>query len=230
MIDAQPMLQIENLAVAAGGKRLLHAIGFDLAANEFLAVTGPSGVGKSTLLRAIAGLDDPAEGQVLLHGQTPASHGWPAFRRRIVFMHQRPVMLAGSVRENLQHPLRFHSVDRAFDDGEAKRLLGRLGLHTSHLDQEANTLSVGEQQRISLVRALLIGPEVLLLDEPTSALDELSREALERVLHEDLKQRGCAAILVTHDRAQAARLCDREIRLAAHVAADARDGRDEHGT
>jgi putative ABC transport system ATP-binding protein len=217
MDETSPLLRVDDLAVEVGGRRLLERVSFTLDANEFLAITGPSGVGKSTLLRAIAGLDDPATGRVSLHERPPSVHGWPAFRRCVVFMHQRPVMLAGTVRDNLERPFDFDGIDHGFDEEEATRLLGRLGLNTGHLTQEARTLSIGEQQRISLIRALLIRPEVLLLDEPTSALDEISRDALERVLHDDLKQRGCAAILITHDRAQAERLCDRELSLHEHV-------------
>ena len=89
------LLRIDDLAVSAGGVRLLDGVMMKLCAGELLALTGPSGCGKTTLLRAIAGLDDPETGEVHFNGATPGEMGWPQFRRHVVFLHQRPVMLEG---------------------------------------------------------------------------------------------------------------------------------------
>jgi putative ABC transport system ATP-binding protein len=213
----EALLSTIDLAVSAGGARLLEGITLELHAGEMLALTGPSGCGKTSLLRAIAGLDDPDAGEVRFRNQPPEEIGWPAFRRRVVFVHQRPVMLSATVEENLRRPLRHRHVAREFDRDRAVALLVDFELSEAHLAQAARTLSVGQQQRVSVVRALLIEPEVLLLDEPTSALDEEARSAVEDLLRLEGHRSGRAALVVTHDREQARRLCDRSLDLRAHI-------------
>ncbi|UCD75782.1 MAG: ATP-binding cassette domain-containing protein [Phycisphaerales bacterium] len=218
------LLSIDDLAVSAGGVRLLEGVTMRMRPDELVALTGPSGCGKTTLLRAIAGLDDPSSGQVRFNGTTPGEMGWPRFRRHVVFLHQRPVMLEAPVEENLGRPLKHKSVDKIFDRDHAADLLAEVGLTAGHLKQPARTLSIGEQQRVSLVRALLIEPEVLLLDEPTSALDEDSRAAIEELLKRKTSGGECAAIVVTHDRRQAERLADRVVNLKDHLSAGRNGG------
>ena len=144
--------------------------------------------------------------------------GWPVFRRHVTFVHQRPVMLNATVEENLRRPLTHRHVAKDFDRDRALTLLRDLALGEEHLPQPARTLSIGQQQRVSVVRALLIEPEVLLLDEPTSALDEDARSGLEDLLRREGHRTGRAALVVTHDREQARRLCDRQMDLREHIA------------
>jgi ABC-type lipoprotein export system ATPase subunit len=108
-------------------------------------------------------------------------------------------------------------VAKDFDRDRALALLRDLTLGEEHLTQQARTLSIGQQQRVSVVRALLIEPEVLLLDEPTSALDEDARSGLEDLLRREGHRTGRAALVVTHDREQARRLCDRQMDLREHL-------------
>lgn len=213
----ETLLSTSELAVSAGGVRLLEGITIELHAGEMLALTGPSGCGKTSLLRAIAGLDDPDAGAVRFRGREPDEMGWPVFRRHVTFVHQRPVMLNATVEENLRRPLRHRHVALDFDRDRTVALLRDLALGEEHLSQQARTLSIGQQQRVSVVRALLIEPEVLLLDEPTSALDEDARSGLEDLLRREGHRRGRAALVVTHDREQARRLCDRQMDLREHL-------------
>jgi putative ABC transport system ATP-binding protein len=213
----QTLLSTIDLAVSAGGARLLENITLELCAGEMLALTGPSGCGKTSLLRAIAGLDDPEAGELRFRDQRPRDIGWPAYRRHVTFVHQRPVMLNATVEGNLRRPFQYRHVAREFDRDRAVALLKDFGLGEEHLAQEARTLSIGQQQRVSLVRALLIEPDVLLLDEPTSALDEDARSAVEDLLRREGHRKGRAALLVTHDREQARRLCDRSLDLREHI-------------
>jgi putative ABC transport system ATP-binding protein len=213
-----PLLIATDLQIAAGGRTLLNGVSLALAEGELLAVTGPSGCGKTSLLRAIAGLDDAAGGTVRLRGRSPEEHGWPMFRRHVVFLHQRPVMLDTSVEENLRRPLRCRTVQRQFDHPRAAALLAEMGLPADCLTQQARTLSIGEQQRVALARALLIEPEVLLLDEPTSALDADTRDVLEELAEREIRVHHRSAIIVTHDAEQARRLCDRHLDLRPHMA------------
>ena len=208
---------MRGLAVAPGGAPVLKDVNIALRREVLLGVLGPSGCGKTSLLRAIAGLEDAAAGEVRLHGRSPDEVGWPVYRRTVTLVQQQPVMLDDTVLENLARPFRHHSVSRPFDRGLAVDLLETLGLTERCLGQQARTLSVGEQQRVALLRAILIGPEVLLLDEPTSALDEESEAIIERVLRLQVRHNGRSAIVVTHDRSQAERLCDERLDLQPHA-------------
>jgi ABC-type iron transport system FetAB ATPase subunit len=211
------MLQVTDIAVEAGGKTLLAGLGIDLAPGELLALRGPSGCGKTTLLRTINGLSDALAGTVRLDGEAPAAIGWPVFRRRVLLVEQRAVLLEGSVRANLERPFDYLSASDVFPHERSLELLQRLGLTGDHLNQEARSLSEGEQQRVSLVRALLVNPSVLLLDEPTSALDENTVKRVEALIRDEAERCGLSALIVTHDRIQAGRWCQRTLDLLPYL-------------
>jgi putative ABC transport system ATP-binding protein len=210
-------LRGRGLAVEAG-TRLLSGLDLDVAPGEVCAVTGASGVGKTTLLRALAGLIDFAEGEVRLGGQIPADIGWPTFRRRVVYVAQRPALHEESVEATLARPFRYRSAKGAFSAGRAEELLARVGVGAERLSQEARSLSVGQQQRVCVVRGLLVEPEFLLADEPTSALDAEAVRAVEELLREEAHLRQMGVLVVTHDAAQAERFCDRRIDLGPFAA------------
>jgi ABC-type iron transport system FetAB ATPase subunit len=213
------LLDLRELSVSAGGRVLVSGIGITLEKGEMVALCGPSGCGKTSLLRAVAGLDDLAGGQVLLNGSTPGEVGWPRFRRRVVLVDQRPVLLPGSVRDNLALPFGYAvSSGTPFPDEEARFLLETFGVARERFAQEARTLSQGQQQRVCLARAFLLKPEVLLLDEPTSALDPEAVSSVESSLVSETRRRGLSALIVTHDREQARRLCDRAVDLSDYGA------------
>ncbi len=209
------------MEVIIGGVRLLCDVAFSVARGELLGLMAPSGRGKTTLLRTAAGLIDGGTGRILLHGRPPEHYGWPAFRRRVVLVGQKPALLDASVEANLRRPWRYASAAGTFPEAEAGALLERLGLDGAALSQQAHTLSVGQQQRVCLVRALLLEPDALLLDEPTSALDEDAAAAVEHTLREQAETRGMAAVVVSHDRAQMARLCARSVELAPYQCGEA---------
>ena len=158
---------------------------------------GPSGSGKSSLLRLLNRLADPDEGSVRFRGDDVRSLDPLDLRRRAVLVPQLPAPLPGSVADNVAYGpgLRGQAVDPVAP-------LRQAGLDRSFAGRDAGRLSVGEQQRVMLARALALAPEVLLLDEPTAALDERAREGVERTL----AALPCSMVLVTHDRAQAERL------------------------
>ena len=181
-------------------------------------MTGRSGCGKTSLLRAVAGLSEPVQGTVLLQGQPPDATGWPAFRRKVTYVEQMPVMLQGTVRDNLAGPFAYHTARSSYDETKALGLLEALELERSILDQEARSLSGGQKQRVSLARALLIHSDVLLLDEPTSSLDEQSAAAVESTILQACQTRGLAALVVTHSSYQARRWSKRTVSLDRYVA------------
>jgi len=202
------LLRLSNLAIAVGGRTLLSSLNLELTPGRLVAVCGPSGCGKSTLLRTINGLIDFPEGKVELQNHTPDQIGWPEYRRQVVLVEQQPVMLAGSVADNLERPFTFQHSTAQYTADQARQLLDRLGLGNVNLSETAQVLSIGQQQRVSLIRALMIGPKVVLLDEPTSALDSKASTRVEQLIIETAHQHGMAALIVTHAPDQAQRWCD----------------------
>jgi putative ABC transport system ATP-binding protein len=170
------------------------------------ALLGPSGSGKSTTLRLLNRLADPDEGVVRIDGDDVRSLDVLELRRRAVLVPQLPAPMPGTVRENVGY-----GPSLIGESVEAEPLLERAGLDASYADRDASQLSVGEQQRVMLARALALEPEVLLLDEPTSALDATARDEIERTLGE--LSEGVSIVLVTHDSAQAERLTTRTVRI-----------------
>ncbi|MGQ9557686.1 MAG: ABC transporter ATP-binding protein [Desulfurispora sp.] len=196
-----PLLAIEKLVCHTGrgedGRRV--ELTAALSAGAVLVVRGPSGAGKSTVLKALARLKEAA-GTVRLAGVDWQQIPPPLWRRRVHYLAQQPALFAGSVLDNLKRPFELAEVKKygAFEESLVRDALPRLNLAPALLDQEARTISGGEAARIALLRAMLIGPQVLLLDEPTAALDEESRRAVLQYIGEWLAVPGRAAILVSH--------------------------------
>ena len=209
------LLDIRDITIALGGKRLIERLSLTIHSGEIVALMGPSGCGKTTLLRTLAGLICTTGGSVALRGQQPQELGWPQYRRRVLLVSQQPVLLDQSVEENLRRPFSYRSAPNGFPEARARGLLSRLGLD-SFWQTNARTLSVGQQQRVALVRALVIQPDVLLLDEPTSALDESTVASVESLLKDEVREAG--ALVITHQRSQAQRWCDRLVELDPFLA------------
>jgi phosphate-transporting ATPase len=173
----------------------LHAVSFEVNAGECLAVRGPSGSGKTLLLRAIADLD-PNQGEITLNGKRRESLWGPIWRRRVVYL----PATSGWWSERVG--------DHFMDWAKATPLLEFLGFSVAVCEWSVQRLSTGERQRLALVRALVLEPQVLLLDEPTSGLDAEMTLAVEQLVQQRL-QMGTGVIWVTHDITQARRLAKR---------------------
>lgn len=210
-----PVFSIESVTIGFNSNApLIEGLSFSVTSGEILGICGKSGCGKTSLLRAIAGLTDPISGQCRLQGSLPEEIGWPPYRRQVVLMMQQPILLEGSVLESLQRPFHYHSAgDNAFPQPQAIEYLERIGLSESTLRAQSETLSVGEQQRISLVRALLLQPKILLLDEPTASVDATTAAKIEGLVAEEIQQRGGAAIVATHQTDRLARWSNRRLEL-----------------
>lgn len=215
---AMPLLEASDLTVTAAGVPLHAHLSFGLEPGELVAVTGPSGAGKTTLLRTVCALQDPAAGEILLQGRDAAAWGWPQFRRKLVLVSQKPVLLGMTVEDNLRSPFTYRAAaGTPFPETLARELLGELGVGAGCWTQDAQTLSVGQQQRVSLIRSLLLEPLALCLDEPTSALDPVSAALVQALLSRLAAERGLAALVVTHSPQQAQEWCSRQIRLPARL-------------
>jgi putative ABC transport system ATP-binding protein len=207
------LFELDGVAAERGGRVVLRDV--DVAIDRgATAIVGPSGSGKSTLLRLLVRLADPVAGVVRFDGRDVCELDVLALRRRAVLVPQLPAPLPGTVGDNVRYGPSL--IGRDVDPG---RFLTLAGLDPAYGDRDAARLSVGEQQRLMLARALALEPEALLLDEPTAALDEDARTGVELTLVELHATLGVALVLVTHDRGQAARLTTRTIEL--------RDGRVE---
>ena len=200
------VLRTEHLSRRVGNLAIVNDISLDVRHGELLGVVGPSGSGKSSFLRLLNRLDEPSRGTVFLEGQDYRQLAPRELRRRVGMVTQRPFLFPGNVASNL----RFGPLQRGatLADSEVSELLERVGL-PEFAARDVTNLSGGEQQRVSLARALANRPEVLLLDEPTSALDEEAKLGIEQLICNLVRQHSLTCVLVTHDRDQARRMCDR---------------------
>lgn len=203
----------------SGRTPLLHSTDFTLRGGDKVAITGPSGSGKSVFLRTLALLEAPDSGEVLWRNQVVTSALIPAYRSRISYIAQRPALIEGSVEDNLRFPYSLKIFkEQTFDIEQAVRMLHQAGKPQSFMSKMAGDLSGGESQVVSLIRAMQLDPQVLLLDEPTAALDPQSSGAVESLVNTWLASDPLGArafIWVSHDPEQAQRMSN--IRLEMHA-------------
>ncbi|MCS4509010.1 ABC transporter ATP-binding protein [Xylophilus ampelinus] len=206
----------KSVSDSTGSLDILRDIDFRLAARETAAIVGASGSGKSTLLSILAGLDTPSRGTVRLGGEDIFAldeDDRAALRaRKVGFVFQSFQLMANlSALENVLLPLEL--AGRADARKAAREMLGRVGLG-ERLGHYPKVLSGGEQQRVALARAFVVEPAVLLADEPTGSLDFATGEKVMELMFDLNRERGTTLVLVTHDRAIAAR-CERRITIDA---------------
>jgi NitT/TauT family transport system ATP-binding protein len=209
MSSRTPKIVLDQVALAFGERIVLQGVSLTLYEHDILCIVGTSGCGKTTLLRAVAGLLPLCSGRILLD---EAAITRPTPRIAMIFQHFG-LFPWKTVRANIAYGLSVQG--RLDDDGSVTRLLDIMGL-SEHAARYPYELSGGMQQRVGLARALAVRPEVLLLDEPFSAVDAITREMLQGELirlWEDPQRRQTSAILVTHDLDEAILLGDRVVVL-----------------
>ncbi len=200
------ILRTEHLSRVADGIAIVNDVSFEVFRGELLGIVGASGSGKSSLLRLLNRLDEPTSGTVYLEGVDYKTFPPRELRRRLGMVTQRPFLFPGNVASNLRFGPRQRG--EVLSDETIGELLKQVGLE-GFADRDVANLSGGEQQRVSLARALANQPEMLLLDEPTSALDEDAKLGVEQLIRDLATATSATFILVTHDREQARRICDR---------------------
>lgn len=211
---AQAVVAIEDMAITFESKRgqvpALQDIDLLVQAGEFLAIAGPSGCGKSTLLKAVAGLTTPSRGTVRLNGDLVT-----APRQDIGYVFQRAALLDWrNVRGNILLQAEMRGMDMKRAQRKADELIEMTGL-AGFEKAMPHELSGGMQQRVSLCRALLHEPKVLLMDEPFGALDALTREKMNVELNRIWQETGATVLLVTHSVAEAVYLASRVVVMSS---------------
>jgi ABC-type methionine transport system ATPase subunit len=201
-------LEVSGLRCGVGGAEILKGVGARFPEGSISAVVGPSGAGKSTLLRAINRLVEPSDGEVYLDGRPTSGMNPLELRRRVGMVFQLPVLFGGTVEDAVLYGARL-----AGKKADAGELLGMVGLDASLSGRDPESLSVGQQQRVSVARSLALEPEVLLMDEPTSALDDAARRQIEELIRELKERSGLTILLVSHDLSQVERVADRVVLL-----------------
>jgi putative ABC transport system ATP-binding protein len=205
--DGAVLFELEDVTAIRAGRVVLEGLRADLVEGA-TGIVGPSGVGKSTLLRLLNRLADPTTGTIRYRGRDLREEDVLALRRDVGLVPQLPALFDGTVADNVVYGPRL--AKRDVDVRESLRLAG---LDPALGSRRADALSVGEQQRVMFARTLALRPSVLLLDEPTSALDDTTTAAIEATLHHLRERLALSVVLVTHDLAQAARLADRVLVL-----------------
>ncbi len=199
--NSEETLVLKNVTFSYNGDApVLEKVNFSFT-KEFFLLKGPSGAGKSTLLRLLCKLDVPRQGEIFYRGTSFKEWNSNLLRIKVSYLQQAPVMLPGTVKENLLLPFKFRQLRNAVlpEDGIIEEWLEYFLLNEISPDHRADKLSVGQKQRLALIRSLLLNPEILLLDEPTASLDPEARRLVEHLLERLNRESGIGIIMVSHN-------------------------------
>lgn len=205
------ILKAENISFEADGRKIIDDISFELAENDYVALIGSSGSGKSTFLKILADLTAPDEGELYYKSKKYASYEPTKLRRELMLCFQEPYLFRDTVADNLEFPYKLRKLKP--DQAKIKELMAELALPESFYTKEVADLSGGEKQRIALVRSLIFEPSVLLLDEVTSALDPENKKSVESAVAKQ-HRKGAAIIRITHDHEEAKKNASRIVEMS----------------
>ncbi|MCI1552991.1 MAG: ATP-binding cassette domain-containing protein [Levilactobacillus sp.] len=194
------LIALEHVGYQVDDTAILTDINLTIDKEEWVTLTGPSGGGKSTLVRIIASLLSKTSGTLTFAGQPIESYDPVAYRRRVSYSFQQPTLFGETVRDNLQFPYQIRQ--RPFDQDRAVEGLEVVGLAASDLDKAVTDLSGGQRQRVALLRNVMIYPEVLILDEVTAGLDAENKAFVWSLIQRFNQQDHLTIIAITHDQAE----------------------------
>ena len=207
------MIHVENLNIGYGGRRnyqaVVREISFRIGSGMSLGLVGQSGSGKTSILLAIAGLNQNWAGTIEIDGETPNKHSNKIFRRKVQLMFQdsysslHPKHLINTI---LEEPLKINRMPEV--SARVLGVLNQVGLESWVLSRYPHQLSGGQRQRVALARALVVKPTTLLLDEPTSGLDMLAQKEVIQLLNKLREAEGLTYLVVSHDIAVINELCE----------------------
>ena len=195
---SEPLLVFRGIEKTFAETNILRNVDISLYPGKCILLSGNNGSGKTTLLKIIAGLETPSRAEIELSGN---SHSWKntirSIRREIIYLHQQPYLLSGTVESNVSYGLRFTHLNRKQLRESVKEALEWAGL-ADVAKHQAKTLSGGVQQRVAFTRAWILKPKVLLLDEPMANMDIESREQACDLLKR-MKSEGMSIVITSHD-------------------------------
>ncbi|MDO5037786.1 MAG: ATP-binding cassette domain-containing protein [Tissierellia bacterium] len=204
------LLELRDVTFQVEEKIILQGISLEIERGDFLGLVGPSGSGKSSLLKLCNDLISPSQGDLFFKGKNYRDHDPIQLRRQVLYLAQTPYLFGETVRENIEFPYSIRN--KKLDLDRVEEVFSLFKMPLDYLDQEVGDLSGGEKQRIALIRGLLILPEVLLLDEVTSALDPENKDLVRQILCQ-LNREGTTLVAITHDQEGARRYAKRILTL-----------------
>ena len=209
--------ELRGVGQERGGRTVLQDVDATIPRHLITVLCGPSGGGKTSLLRLLNRLDDPVRGEILLDGTSLNDYNVTELRRRVALVFQSPVMFSGTVSDNLAVAAELGGLQEGQSDELSDEVMLLAELDPSLLERPGGELSVGQKQRVNVARALMTSPEVLLLDEPTSALDPETSRSLMKTIHGLSEERRLTIVVATHRVAEASEYAEHALIL--------RDGR-----
>jgi putative ABC transport system ATP-binding protein len=207
-LAATPAFTLRGVRQVRARTAVLAGVDLEIPGGAVTALVGPSGAGKTSLLRLLNRLDDPSDGEVLYRSRPLAAFPVRELRCRVGFVFQTPIMFPGTVRRNLWEAAELAGNPNQDPEAEIRAAMELAELDWTLVDREDDRLSVGQQQRANIARALMARPEVLLMDEPTSALDPETADRLTETIRHLSTERGLTVVMVTHRLAEARRASD----------------------
>jgi ABC-type methionine transport system ATPase subunit len=203
-----PVFALRGVRQVKAATEVLAGVELEIPGQAVTALVGPSGAGKTSLLRLLNRLDDPAEGEILYHSRPLTEFPVRELRCKVGFVFQTPVMFPGTVLGNLREAAEL--AGNPADDlaAEMRAAMELAELDWALADREGERLSVGQKQRVNIARALMTRPEVLLMDEPTSALDPETADRLTETIRHLSTERGLTVVMIMHRLAEARRVSD----------------------
>lgn len=194
------ILSLTDISYQVEQRQILNKVNLEVQAGDFLTLTGPSGGGKSTLLKIIASLISPSDGEIIFQGQNQRDYEVTTYRQLVSYCFQQPSLFGQTVADNLQFP--FVIRNEASSQVQIEQALTKVNLPTSYLNKNITELSGGEKQRVALLRNTMFLPKILLLDEVTVGLDARSIEIVHQFIKQLWQDAGLTIIQITHNQAE----------------------------
>ncbi len=193
----QKVIQLQDVGYRVENQQILEGISFSIDEGEIVTITGPSGGGKSTLLKLIALIISPTSGTINYKGKDIREYEPTEYRKEVSYFFQNAALFEETVRDNLSFPAKIR--EEEFNEDRAKKGLEIVQLSEVGLDKPIHELSGGEKQRVALIRNLMYPPKVLLMDEVTSSLDQDNREIILTFIDQMNKEEGVTIMWITHN-------------------------------